>query len=199
MYLPKHFEVTDQTVLWQLMQEFNFALLVTAPNGLPFASSVPFVVNREQNLLSTHLAKANPQWKHLEPNREVLIVFQAEHALISSRWYESSPSVPTWNYATVHAYATARVLDDDALSAQVGTLMAQHGHETDMRALPADYLTNMYRRIVGLEFAVTRLEGKFKLDQSKTKVDRESVIPHLETQSAAEQGIARRMRELDKI
>ena len=75
MYLPKHFEVSDQSLLWQLMQEFNFALLVTAPNGLPFASAVPFVVNREQNLLSTHLAKANPQWKHLEPNREVLIVF----------------------------------------------------------------------------------------------------------------------------
>ena len=77
MYLPKHFEVTDQNVLWSLMHDFNFALLVTAPNGLPFASSVPFVVNREQNLLSTHLAKANPQWQHFEPEREVLIVFQA--------------------------------------------------------------------------------------------------------------------------
>ena len=199
MYLSKHFEVTDQTVLWQLMQEFNFALLVTAPNGLPFASAVPFVVNREQNVLSTHLAKGNPQWKHLEPNREVLIVFQAEHALISSRWYAATPNVPTWNYATVHAYATPRVLDADGLTVQVEALMRQHGHESDMQALPEDYLTGMKNRIVGIEFSVTRLEGKFKLDQSKSKADRQSVIPHLETQSAAEQGIARRMRELDAI
>ena len=134
MYLPKHFEVTDQSLMWQLMQEFSFALLITAPNGLPFASSVPFVVKREQNLLSTHLAKANPQWKHLEPNREVLIVFQAEHALISSRWYAVTPNVPTWNYATVHAYATPRVLDVNGLTAQVEALMRQHGHEPEMQA-----------------------------------------------------------------
>jgi transcriptional regulator len=197
MYLPKHFEVTDPTVLWQLIQEFNFALLVTAPDGLPFASAVPFVVNREQNLLSTHLAKANPQWKHLEPDREVLIVFQAEHALISSRWYAVHPNVPTWNYATVHAYATPRVLDAEGLSTQVEALMRQHGHDADLRALPEEYLTGMKNRIVGIEFTVTRLEGKFKLDQSKTSADRQGVIPHLETQGDLEQGIARRMRELE--
>ena len=91
------------------------------------------------------------------------------------------------------------MLNADGLTAQVEALMRQHGHESDMQALPEEYLTRMKNAIVGIEFTVTKLEGKFKLDQSKSKADRQNVIPHLETQSAAEQGIARRMRELDKI
>jgi transcriptional regulator len=197
MYLPKHFAVTDETVLWSLMQEFNFALLVTAPDGLPFASAVPFAMHPERNAISSHLARKNPQWQHLEPDREVLIVFQAEHALVSSRWYESSPTVPTWNYATVHAYAKPRILDEDGLSVQIESLMRQHSHEQDMQALPTEYVSRLKNAIVGIEFSITRLEGKFKLDQNASVQDRRNVIAKLETQGDLERGLAKRMAQLD--
>ncbi len=183
-----------ETDAWALMRDYPFALLVTAPDGVPFATSVPFTVIKESRTLLTHVSIANPQWRHLQPNLEVLVIFQAEHAFVSSRWYESAPQVPTWNYATVHAYATARILEPDELHAQLEGLMAAHGHAADMTALPADYLERMKNGIVGIGLQVTRLEGKHKLSQNRTAADQRGAVAQLETQGELEQAVAARMR-----
>ena len=54
-------------------------------------------------------------------------------------------------------------------------------HEADMKKpwsvadAPDDYLDLMVRAIVGLEFTVTRLEGKAKLSQNRSEADRAGV------------------------
>lgn len=194
MYIPKFNQITDEPTLWALMREFNFALLISSVENLPFATPVPFTLDEAKRTLSTHIARANPQWKQLSPDREVLIVFQAEHAFVSPRWYELSPQVPTWNYATVHAYARPRILNDDELRAQITALMAQHGHADHMASLPEEYLVKMQNGIVGLEFSDVRLEGKFKLSQNKTVQDQKNVIAHLSAEGELERGVAARMR-----
>ncbi len=193
MYIPAYSSMTDGDA-WALMREHTFALLVTAPDGVPFATSVPFTVLEESGTLLTHVSIANPQWRHLKPNLEVLVVFQGEHAFVSSRWYESSPQVPTWNYAVVHAYARAHILEPEELHAQLEGLMATHGHTADMSALPADYLERMQKGIVGIGLQVTRLEGKQKLSQNRTSADQHGAVAQLETQGELEQRIAARMR-----
>ncbi len=194
MYIPQINRVTEAAPLWQLMREFNFAMLITAPDGVPFATPVPFAMDEAAQRLSTHVARANPQWQHLEPTREVLIVFQAEHALISSRWYETAPNVPTWNYATVHVYAKPRILEGLEARAQVEALMKHHAFEQDMNDLPEDYVTKMMNGLVPIEFSITRLEGKFKLSQNKTERDQRNVVQELERQGELERGIAARMK-----
>jgi transcriptional regulator len=42
------------------------------------------------------------------------VIFQGPHAYISPSWYAVHPSVPTWNYAAVHAYGIPQVIDDSA-------------------------------------------------------------------------------------
>jgi transcriptional regulator len=198
MYIPKHFAVTEEAPLWELMRQFNFALLISAPDGLPFASSLPFTPLESERKLTAHLARANPQWQHLEHAKEVLVVFQAEHALVSSRWYESAPNVPTWNYATVHVYGQARLLDQAQTRAQLEALMMQHGHAPDMATLPEHYLEGMQKGIVGFELTNLRLEGKFKLSQNKNQTDQHNVIAALEQQGELERGVAARMRDVEK-
>ena len=193
MYIPAYSSMTDSDA-WALMRDHSFALLVTAPDGVPFATSVPFTVLEESGRLLTHVAKANPQWRHIKPDLEVLVIFQAEHAFVSSRWYESVPQVPTWNYATVHAYATPRILEAEELHAQLEGLMMAHGHAADMTALPADYLERMQKGIVGIGLTVTRLEGKHKLSQNRTDADQRGAVAQLETQGELERGVAARMR-----
>jgi transcriptional regulator len=193
MYVPAYSRVEDEAVCWALMREFNFALLVTAPDGVPFATSVPFTVNEASRHLSTHVARANPQWQHLEPDREVLVVFQGEHAFVSPRWYEAKEAVPTWNYATVHAYALPRLLQGEELQAQLEALMAMHAHTSDMQGLSEPYLERMRRAIVGIELTVTRLEGKLKLSQNRSASDQGSVAARLEQGNELEQGVAARM------
>ena len=193
MYIPKHNAVTEEAPLWELMRQFNFALLITAPDGIPSATAIPFAPLEEQRSLSAHIAKANPQWQHLENAKEVLVVFQAEHALISNRWYEQN-DVPTWNYATVHAYGTTRILDATQTRAQLEALMQQHGHETEMPKYAPNYLAGLQKALVGFEIKITRLEGKFKLSQNRSIQDQKNVIAKLEQQGELERGIAARMQ-----
>jgi transcriptional regulator len=196
MYIPAHNAVTEEAPLWDVMREFNFAMLITAPDGIPFATSIPFTPLENTRKLTAHVAKANPQWQHFETAKEVLVVFQAEHALISSRWYEKHPNVPTWNYATVHVYGTPRLLNADETRAQLIALMEHHGHSADMNELSEKYKTGMQNELVGFEIDITRIEGKFKLSQNRSKQDQHNVIAKLEEQGELEHGIATRMKEL---
>ena len=93
------------------MAENAFATIITTDeNNLPVATSLPFLVrqNNDEIILQAHFAKANPQWKHLEKNTQVLVIFQGPHCYVSPSWYKS-PGVPTWDYVTVHAYGTAKL------------------------------------------------------------------------------------------
>lgn len=55
-----------------------------------------------------HMARANPQWRSFDPEREVLAICAGPHTYISPRWY-SHVNVPSWNYQSVHAYGLPRL------------------------------------------------------------------------------------------
>src|SRR5206468_10042957 len=78
------------------------------------ASQIPFLVEERDGrlVLQCHLARANPQLQDLDGAAEALAVFAGPHAYISPSWYEAGPSVPTWNYASVHAYGPSRRIED---------------------------------------------------------------------------------------
>ena len=118
MYIPKAFREDDLKTLHKLIREYSFATLITQHEGVPFATHLPFILDaqRGQNgSLLAHMARANPQWHDLVSEQEVLVIFQGPHAYISPSWYEVDLSVPTWNYAVVHAYGKPRLLADDDL------------------------------------------------------------------------------------
>jgi transcriptional regulator len=202
MYLPKHFEVTDRALLFELMQRFSFATLVTARQGRPMAAHLPFLVYAGEGSYGTlvaHMARANDQWQDFASGAEALVIFQGDHTYISPSWYAAHPSVPTWNYAAVHASGVPRVVtDDERIRETLRALVAKH--ETGFANpwpmdLPDEYMRKMVRGIVAFEIPITRLEGKFKLSQNRSATDQEQVI---ETLSAGAdpgaQGVAAMMR-----
>ena len=186
MYIPKHFEVTDHTALHDLMEQFSFAMLITSPAGKPVATHLPLQLDRragEHGTLIGHLARANGQWKAFGDG-EALVVFQGHHAYVSPSWYEKHPSVPTWNYMTVHAYGVPRIVEDEGrvLASLRGLVDAyEYGEESpwSMDSLSAEYLQGMVKGIVAFEIPITRLEGKFKLSQNRPATDQERVITAL--------------------
>jgi len=197
MYLPQHFEVTDRGLLFDLMQQFSFATLVSLHEGLPFATHMPFVADAEHNLLSSHIARANPQWTSFGQNQEVLVIFQGDHSFISPSWYEKHPSVPTWNYMSVHVYGKPRMVEEPkAVKALLHRLVLQYEHRWNMLQLPEDYLHGMMKGIVAFEIEITRLQGKFKLSQNRSETDQRRVIEALaHSKNPSEQAIGRKMRE----
>jgi transcriptional regulator len=190
MYIPKAFREDDLNTLHKLMREYSFATLITQHEGVPFATHLPFILDtqRGQNgSLLAHMALANPQWHDFVSEQEVLVIFQGPHAYISPSWYEVELSVPTWNYAVVHAYGIPRLLEDDEelyklLKILIETHEAQFENPWPFQ-LPDDYLQKMMRGIVGFEIAITRLEGKFKMSQNRTESERENVIAALQESS----------------
>jgi transcriptional regulator len=129
-----------------------------------------------------------------------LVIFQGPHTYISPSWYEVELSVPTWNYAIVHAYGRPRTLQDKAVLHTVLQELIQK-HEASFEQpwefrLPDDYVQNMIQGIIGFEMEITRLEGKYKLSQNRSANDRRRVIAALELQTDdMSLGVAKLMNE----
>jgi transcriptional regulator len=203
VYLPPAFTETRAEILIEHIERHDFGLLVShGADGL-IASQIPFVLARRDDrlVLQGHLARANPQAAELDGAGEVLALFEGPHTYISPSWYGAGSAVPTWNYASVHAYGAARAIaDPEWLRDLVQRLSDRHeAREPEpwrMQDLPEPYIASMLKGIVGVEIAVERLEGKFKLSQNRPAADRPRIIAALEHRNDADsRNVARLMRE----
>jgi len=179
MYIPKQYEETDVQVLHNLMRRESFALLVTAPDGIPVATHIPLHLDTDgdgNGRLLGHVARANPQWQDFDGERQALAMFWGPHAYISPNWYVSENLVPTWNYATVHAYGAPSVIEgtDEAIAV---LRRLTDTYENDVTGnwsvddLDEGVLTGMTKGIVAFEMPIERLQGKFKMNQRKKPED----------------------------
>lgn len=205
MYLPNSFKEEDLPTLHKLIEEASFGAVITVEDGQPVVSHLPFYLETGRGKFGTllgHMARANKQWKTFQPDQELLVIFQGPHTYISPSWYDQSSgtSVPTWNFAVVHAYGLPRLIEDfDAkhqlLQDEVDTFEAGFAHPWKME-LPHDYERKQMAAIVAFEIEITRLEGKFKLSQNRPEIDRPRVMQALEDSASAEdQKVAALMRE----
>ena len=202
VYLPPAFTETQGEVLFAHLERHDFGLLIMHGTAGLIASQIPFVAERRGGTLylQAHIARPNPQADHLDGG-EALVIFSGPHAYVSPGWYEAGPAVPTWNYASVHAYGPARRIDDPVwLRDLVRRLSERHEAREpapwDMQALPEPYVQSMLNGIVGIEIAVSRLDGKFKLSQNRPAADRPRIIAALERRADPEsQAVAHLMQE----
>jgi len=187
MYIPERFREDDRAVLQAFIREHSFGVLVTRGEDAPFATHLPFLFDAgrgDYGMLSAHMARANPQWREFASGREALIIFAGPHAYVSPSWYDVALSVPTWNYAAVHACGVPRIIEDSQLLYEyLKTLIETHEAQFAQPwkfDLPQDYIENMMRGVVGFTLEITRLEGKFKMSQNRTPAEREKVIAALQ-------------------
>lgn len=204
MYISPANLITDTEEIIAFMKQYSFASIIIIKDGYPTATHLPFLVStrNDQVILTAHLALANPQWKAIETQRN-LIIFTGPHAYISPRHYDSPLSVPTWNYVAVHAYGQGRLITDEAeaLAVLEKTILA---YEPDYRQqweqMPMDYKVNMQKGIVAFEITVNELEAKKKLSQNKNPDEQQRIINSLLAgQTDQEKQLARFMQQnLDK-
>lgn len=201
MYLPRHFEQSDAAALAALMRAHPLATLVTSSADGPDADPLPLLWDEATRTLRGHVARANPLWQRAAGQR-VLAVFHGPQGYVSPSWYPSKARthkvVPTWNYALVHAHGTLRAVHDAAwLRRLVGELTDTHearqAQPWRIDDAPAEYLAQMLQAIVGIEIAVERLVGKFKLSQNRDTADRAGVQQRLAEGEAAAQALAAMM------
>ncbi|HEX3149410.1 MAG TPA: FMN-binding negative transcriptional regulator [Gemmataceae bacterium] len=188
MYVPAHFAESDLGVLHQFIEEHPFGLLISQQDGLPFATHLPFLLDRAagpNGTLLGHVARQNPQWQQLV-GQQVLAVFHGTHAYISPTWYATDQTVPTWNYVAVHAYGTVELIEEPAVLVELVrelTRVAEQSMPTPWSFDPADpFVHKLAAQIVGFRITITNLEGKWKLNQNHPRERRQQVIDALRAQ-----------------
>jgi transcriptional regulator len=200
LYIPEYHRLKDHTVALAFMKANPFAIVVSAAGGSPFATHIPIRTSEAagQILLRGHFARANSHWKLLEEERESLAIFHGPHAYISPRLYESRESVPTWNYAAVHAYGRGRIFPEPERVEEVllETISAFDPAYLDQwRDFNEERRAKMLSQIVGFEIPVEKLEAKFKLSQNRSRADQSRVIQSLEiSEDSVISGVAKLMK-----
>jgi transcriptional regulator len=190
MYVPNANREDRLAVLHKLMEDQPFASLITVGSSGLFASHIPMVLeqNGAKGVLRGHLSRANTQWRDYSPSVEALAIFSGPQHYITPSWYpekrETGKVVPTWNYVVVHAYGYLKVIaDGEWLMAHLSQLT--NIHEAGLPVPwqvgdgPADYIASQLKGIVGLEMAIERLEGKWKISQNRSEQDRDGVAKGL--------------------
>jgi transcriptional regulator len=184
MYMPKYFEETRIDALHGLIRAYPFAAVVTHAAGGLVANHLPFEL--VDGMLHGHVARGNElaQWD----GAEVMLLFQGPDGYISPNWYptkhETGREVPTWNYAVVHVHGRLRVVDDATWLRRLLETLTDH-HEAGqpqpwkITDAPDDHIEKSMRAIVGLEVAIERIEGKFKLSQNHPARNRAGVVAGL--------------------
>ena len=183
MYTPPAFKVEDKAEVHALMRAARSATLVTATAEGLKGTLLPMMIDAGEGPYGTlyaHLARANDQWKQAALG-EALAIFNGPEAYVSPNWYatkqETHKVVPTWNYASVHAYGTVEFFDDaDRLHDVVSRLTDLH-EATQAQAwsvgdAPPDFIKAQLRGIVGLRMPITRWDAKKKMSQNRNAADR---------------------------
>lgn len=193
MHIPATFREDRTEVMHELIRAYPLGTLITyGPNGL-LASPVPFLLYGEEGesgTLRAHIARSNPHWKAVASASECLIIFQGPDGYVTPTWYPSKAAthkeVPTWNYAAVHAWGKAAVIDNaDWLERQLRDLTDSHekGRPLPWKVTdaPDDYVATQMKAIIGIEMVIDRIEGKWKMSQNKDDANRAGVIDGMRT------------------
>jgi len=199
MYTPRSFRVEHLPTLHALIREYSFGILVSQDGDRPVATHLPFMVDEDRGpngTLIAHMARANSHWKSWTDDTQVMAIFQGPHAYISPAWYDDQETVPTWNYATVHAYGRPHQIHDPArLRPMVERLVDIHERGWDRSQMESVMHVEL-QAIVGFEIPIDSIEGKFKFNQNRSREDQEGVVRALEgSAEALERDTAEIMRQ----
>lgn len=193
LYIPNSFAVQDPAVCHQLIRSYPLgSIVVSDATGLS-ADHIPLILHpastpTEPDKLFGHIARANPLTQKCKQPIRCLTIFQGLDHYISPNGYASKQEhgkvVPTWNYEVVHAHGTLTIIDDPAwllgfLERLTYTHEASQPKPWQIQDAPRDYIESLLKAIVGIEIVIERYEGKMKLSQNQTDMNRSSLVDYL--------------------
>jgi transcriptional regulator len=188
MYNPPLFVEKREEVLYALMREHPLATLVWSDHGAIEVAHAPVFLDVEKRALRSHVARGNPILRAIAHGGKLVAMFHGPQHYISPSWYPSKAEhgkvVPTWNYAVVHVTGKVRALDAPGellrhLRELTDRNEATVGGKWEVADAPTEYVDGLLNSITGMEIAIERIEGKWKVSQNRTLEDRKGVIAGL--------------------
>ncbi len=185
MYPPPHHQSHDIEKMISVLKQYPLGMLVTAKDGKPFVTHIPFIYNETSKKLVAHLDRSNPQMVTLKDCAEVTVVFKGPDTYISPSIYKTA-QLPTWNYIIVHVTGRLQLINEPEAIKQTMVDMTEF-LEGDARRfiLKKDdpRMERLIDYIQAFEIEITNWEGKFKLSQDKIPQDFENAKEELKRNS----------------
>lgn len=195
MHCPRVFREERLDVLHDLIKAHPLATLVTNGSHGLMANLIPFslVSDGKNGILQAHVARNNSQLESIREASEVLVIFQGPQCYVTPSWYPSKAQdgkqVPTWNFVMVQARGKATVIESASwLLTQLNNLTSHlennRDHPWKLSDAPENYIAAQLKAIVGIEIPISTIEGKWKVSQNRSEVDRKGVIDGLQTENS---------------
>ncbi|TBR43923.1 FMN-binding negative transcriptional regulator [Marinomonas agarivorans] len=190
MFITKNFRQDNIEQLRSLICSYPFATFITHTKDQLEVNHLPFYLHQSngKDRLQGHIARANPLWKNLKEQSEVLVIFQGPHCYISPSYYpskkETGKVVPTWNYVVVQVKGSITFIEDKAWKIDMLNRLTDQ-HETkqvdpwSVADAPDEYTQRLLHAIVGIEVEVSSMIGKWKVSQNQSEENKQGVINHL--------------------
>lgn len=201
MYIPAEFELKDQKLILDFLEQHPFgSLVVNGTDGFPAVVHIPFTCEftESSNALEFHVAKQNEIAESISRANQGKMLVVGEHGYISSSVY-THVNVPTYNYQAVHASGLIRKLDRDELRSHLSKLVDRfesgRNKRVEMSQWPADLIEVYMNEIIGYRIEIHKMEAAFKLSQNRNEVDFNRVLDDLNAGNPNEKQLAEAMKQ----
>lgn len=179
------YALTDVAQVRALIQANPWATMASATADGVVISHYPFILEEpgpdssgpdssstDEIVLVSHVGRPDERLHGLGTT-ELAVVFYGPTGYISPSWYGLDRAVPTWNFATVHAYGVPEILSDAENLAVLERLVDHFEDELPnpyrmrITAENAAYAERIVHGTVGFRLRITRFEAKDKMSQDK--------------------------------
>lgn len=173
------YEFDDVDAIRALVRENPWATIVSfVPARGLVVSHYPVLLDEREDeegegiVLLSHVGRPDERLHELGAHEVVVIVYGPQ-GYVSPSWYDTSPAVPTWNFATAHLHGTPEILSDEENLQVLERLVDRFESPLPEPFLMnrtlenADYASRIVHGTVGFRMRVTRFEAKEKMSQDK--------------------------------
>lgn len=175
MYPPKHHTETDINKIYQVIQAFPFATLISRTDDDVLITQLPLMLDTDRGskgVLIGHIDNNNPHSQHLD-SKNISVLFNGPDCYISPNVYASS-QLPTWNYITVEVKGTVKTLKTNTEVLDTIEQMTQALESSNQPYIlnrEDKRIESLINYISGFEITIESLVGRFKLSQDKNAQD----------------------------
>lgn len=181
------FAMTDVAELRRVIDANPWVTLVSNIEAGLVASHYAVLLDDERDDLTIvgHVGKPD-DLIHGLGDRELLVIVQGPHGYISPGWYGDVPSVPTWNFVSVHLSGVPEIISTAENLRVLDRLVERFENALPqprlMWSAPNDdeYVRRLERGTVGFRLTPTRVVAKRKLSQNRSSEVVDTIITELE-------------------
>lgn len=195
------FVLDDVAEQRRIVDEYPWATLISSTSTGLVASHLPVLLEPEAGdgaiTITSHLGRPDEHHHELGDHR-VLVIVQGPSGYVSPTWYgDIGPTVPTWNFITVHLHGTPHLLTAEqtytVLGRTVDRLERDQPNPFVMSSVE-DYARKIAPGTLGFSLRADRIEAKAKLSQDKPPAALARVLAEFDRSGPA---LAREMRRAD--